>query len=121
MPANSTTTATWVKVIVVLKNVFIIDIDLKWRTRTPNASGLFVPEMPVAVTVQKLLQLTRGCFFGYAIAHLRSGGLLILPASHLTPCVKGELAPLFIHPAAERSQSSLQTISVHVDLLIVTH
>jgi hypothetical protein len=82
--------------------VFRLDFrpDLEVPLAAPTlgtVQSLAIRWIPVAVAIEKILELTRGFLFRDPVPLLVSAGDLIAPAGGLTLWIIGEPAPMFFH------------------------
>jgi hypothetical protein len=102
---------------------FDLGADLEAPPATPGLWAVRsspIREVPVAVAIKEILELTRGFLFRDPVPFLDSAGELIAPTGGLTPWIIGEPAPLFFHFPAELLPVAFETILIHLDLLLLS-
>jgi hypothetical protein len=82
--------------------------------------SLPIREVPIAVAIGEILELTRGFLFRDPVPLLLFTGELIAPTGELTLWIIGEPAPLFFHFPAELLPVAFETIPIHLDLLLLS-
>jgi hypothetical protein len=78
-------------------------------------------KIPVAIAVQKILQLICGTFLRDSIPFLEPAEKAIARAVRYGAAIIGQIAPACLEPAPALSPIAFETIPVHVDLLLMRH
>jgi hypothetical protein len=102
---------------------FDLGADLEAPPATPGLWAVRsspIREVPVAVAIKEILELTRGFLFRDPVPLLDSAGALIAPTGGLTLWIIGEPAPLFFHFPAELPPVAFETILIHLNLLLLS-